>query len=214
MTGRVIRVLLVDDHEMVVHGLRAALQGYDDIEVVGTASSAAEARTAAAALAPDVVLMDFGLPDGDGASVAADLRERLPQTRVVIVTAFVDEAIVLRALDAGCSGYITKTEPVGHLVRAIRAADAGEALISPAMLQRLLPRLRRTSRGLGSDLTPREREILALVARGHSNQAIADELVVSLNTVRTHVQNILVKLGAHSKLEAAAIAAREGLVTF
>lgn len=214
MAQPAIRVLLVDDHAMVVQGFAAALAGFDDIEVVGTAATAADAETSARALSPDVVLLDFGLPDGDGATVAGVIREMRPETKVVMVTQFVDEAIVLRAVEAGCSGYVTKNEPVEQLVDAVRTAHAGETLISPAMLTRLLPRLRRTYRGIGTDLTPREREVLELFATGKSNQAIADELVLSLNTVRTHVQNVLTKLGAHSKLEAAAIATREGLITF
>lgn len=214
MTDPVIRVLLVDDHAMVVQGFTAALSGFEDILVVGSAATAADADTAARDLAPDVVLLDFGLPDGDGATVARHIRDARPATKVVMVTQFVDESIVLRAVEAGCSGYVTKTEQVEQLVDAIRSAHAGEALISPAMLTRLLPRLRRTYRGIGTDLTPREQDVLGLLATGRSNQAIADELLLSLNTVRTHVQNVLTKLGAHSKLEAAAIAAREGLITF
>ncbi len=214
MDGHPIRVLLVDDQTMFLEGMSGLLAAVDGIDVVATATTAAEAQAAAQSHAPDVVLLDFGLPDGDGASVAEWIRGRMPATKVVMLTQFVDESIVLRAIDAGCSGYITKTEPVQQLVDAIQAAHAGEALIGSAMLARLLPRLRRTHRGLGSDLTPREREVLDCLGRGMVNQDIADELFVSLNTVRSHVQNILTKLGAHSKLEAAAIAVREGIITF
>jgi DNA-binding NarL/FixJ family response regulator len=208
----VIRVLLVDDHRMVLDGFEAALAPAGDIAVVGAVSSGADAQDAARRLAPDVVLIDFGLPDVDGAAAAAEIRRHRPETKVVMVTGLVDEAVVLRAVEAGCSGYITKHQPVEQLVGAVRAAAAGEALISPAMLSKLLPRLQRTHRRLGSDLTSREREVLQLLAEGLSNQAIAADLYVSVNTVRSHVQNVLTKLGAHSKLEAAAIAAREGLV--
>lgn len=197
---------------MVLQGFQAALAPADDIAVVGAVSTGADAQEAASALDPDVVLIDFGLPDVDGAVAAAAIREHRPATKVVMVTGLVDEAVVLRAVEAGCSGYITKHQPVEQLIGAVRAAAAGEALISPAMLTKLLPRLQRTHRHLGSDLTPREREVLQRLAEGGSNQAIAAELFVSVNTVRSHVQSVLTKLGAHSKLEAAAIAAREGLV--
>jgi DNA-binding NarL/FixJ family response regulator len=205
-------VLLVDDHQMVLQGFEAALAPADDIVVVGAVSNGADAQDAARSLHPDVVLIDFGLPDIDGAAAAAEIRRHRPETKVVMVTALVDEAVVLRAVEAGCSGYITKHQPVDQLIGAVRAAAAGEALISPAMLTKLLPRLRRTHRQLGSDLTGRERDVLRLLAQGMSNQAIGAELYVSVNTVRSHVQNVLTKLGAHSKLEAAATAAREGLV--
>lgn len=205
-------MLLVDDHQMVLQGFEAALAPADDIAVVGAVSNGADAQDAARRLHPDVVLIDFGLPDIDGAAAAAEIRRHRPETKVVMVTGLVDEAVVLRALEAGCSGYITKHQPVDQLLGAVRAAAAGEALISPAMLTKLLPRLRRTHHHLGSDLTSREREVLRLLSQGMSNQAIGAELYVSVNTVRSHVQNVLTKLGAHSKLEAAAIAAREGLV--
>lgn len=205
-------MLLVDDHQMVLQGFEAALAPADDIVVVGVVSSGADAQDAARRLHPDVVLIDFGLPDIDGAAAAAEIRRHRPETKVVMVTGLVDEAVVLRAVEAGCSGYVTKHQPLEQLVEAVRAAAAGEALISPAMLTKLLPRLRRTHHHLGSDLTGRERDVLRLLAQGMSNQAIGAELYVSVNTVRSHVQNVLTKLGAHSKLEAAAIAAREGLV--
>lgn len=205
-------MLLVDDHQMVLEGFEAALAPAGDIVVVGAVSTGGEAEEVARRLHPDVVLLDFGLPDVDGATAAAAIRRNRPETKVVMVTGLVDEAVVLRAIEAGCSGYITKHQSVDQLIGAVRAAAAGEALISPAMLTKLLPRLRRTHRDLGSDLTARERDVLRLLAEGMSNQAIGGKLYVSVNTVRSHVQNVLSKLGAHSKLEAAAIAAREGLV--
>lgn len=207
-----ISVLLVDDHQMVLEGFEAALAPAGDIVVVGAVGTGREAEEVARRLRPDVVLLDFGLPDVDGATAAAQIRRDRPETNVVMVTGLVDEAVVLRAIEAGCSGYITKHQPVDQLIRAVRAVAAGEALISPVMLTKLLPRLRRTHQHLGGDLTARERDVLGLLCQGMSNEAIGAELYVSVNTVRSHVHNVLTKLGAHSKLEAAAIAAREGLV--
>lgn len=209
-----LRVLIIDDHVMFAEGLRDALQAYEDVQVVGIAHSAREGERIAKAEVPDVVLLDFGLPDSTGAAAARRIRDAHPEIKVVMVSALVDEAVVLKAIEAGCSGFVTKDRPVGALVDAVRSAHAGEALIDPAMLRRLLPRLRRDYRGFGSDLTNREIEVLKLLAEGRSNHDIASTLVLSLNTVRKHVQNILSKLHAHSKLEAVAVAVREGLVDF
>src|SRR5437867_97468 len=206
------RVVVVDDHEMFTQGLATALGADPAIDVVATAGSV-EAGCAAVRLhSPDVVLMDFELPDGDGATATERIKSEVPSAQVVMVTSFDDEAILIRAIEAGCSGFITKHKAIQEVASAVRAAKAGEALISPSMLARLLPKLRRSPRGLGSDLTPREVEVLKLLAEGVSNQQIADRLVLSLHTVRNHVQNVISKLGAHSKLEAVAAAVREGIV--
>jgi len=164
--------------------------------------------------APDVVLMDYELPDGTGVDAAERIKAELPDTKVVMVTSYTDEGVLVRAIEAGCSGYVTKHKVIEEVVSAVRAAAAGEALISPAMLARLLPKLRPTKRGVGADLTSREIEVLSLLAEGLANQAIADKLVISVHTVRHHVQNIITKLQAHSKLEAVATAAREGIIRY
>jgi two-component system response regulator DevR len=161
---------------------------------------------------PDVVLMDYELPDGDGAVATERIKAEVPATQVVMVTSFDDETVLVRAIEAGCSGFITKHKAIQEVSSAVRAAHAGEALISPSMLARLLPRLRQNPRGLGADLTPREVEVLKLLADGVSNQQIAEKLVLSMHTVRNHVQNVITKLGAHSKLEAVATAVREGII--
>lgn len=207
-----IRVVIVDDHEMLVQGLRAALGMEPDIEVVASAGSVDDAFAAARLHAPDVILMDYELPDGDGAVATERIKAEVPSVQVVMVTSFDDEAVLVRAIEAGCSGFITKHKAIGEVSSAVRAAHSGEALISPSMLARLLPRLRRRERGVGVDLTPREMEILRYLAEGMSNAAIADRLVLSLHTVRNHVQNVIGKLGAHSKLEAVATAVREGIL--
>jgi DNA-binding NarL/FixJ family response regulator len=207
-----ISVLLVDDHEMFAQGLARLLEIENDIVVVGTASGAHDAEQAVLHDPPDVVLMDYRLTDGDGAEATAKIKQVSPSTRVVMLTAISDDAVLLAAIEAGCSGFVSKTNAVEEVVAAVRAAYAGEALISPAMLARLLPKLRRSVEPAGAELTTRELEVLALLAEGLANQAIADKLTVSVHTVRNHVQNILTKLKAHSKLEAVSIAVRRGLI--
>ncbi|MEO7804422.1 MAG: response regulator transcription factor [Actinomycetota bacterium] len=211
-TKRRIKVLVVDDHHMVAEVLTSALREEPELDVVGMAHTVAEALGAARRFEPDVVLMDYRLPDGDGATATAQLRAIRPQTRVVILTAFADEGSLVSALEAGCSGFITKDKAFREVVSAVRAAHEGEALISQELLVRLLPKIQRRSLGLGSNLTARENEILRLLADGVSNASIAERLTLSLNTVRNHVQSIITKLGAHSKLEAVANAAKEGIL--
>jgi two-component system response regulator DevR len=209
-----IRVLIVDDHQMVAESLAAAFQPEKDIELVGIAGTAGEAKHLVEIERPDVVLMDFRLPDQDGAAATAEIKARRPETQVVMVTSADDEAVLLQCLEAGCSGFIPKQRPVRELLEAVRAVHAGEALVSPPMLARLLPRLRPGHREATSELTPRELDILRLLAEGLSNQVIAERLGITRNTVRNHVQSILAKLEAHSKLEAVATAVREGIIRY
>ena len=207
------KVLLVDDHAMLVDLYERVLSDEADLEVVGRAGSVDEAVEVAATCQPDVVLMDFELPGGDGATAAARIKSTRPETMVVMVTASEDDRTLLRAIEAGVSGFVPKSQDLQELVGAIRAARAGEALISPAVLGRLLPQLRhRDEAPKASAITPREMDVLRLIVEGKSNQAIADDLFVSVHTVRNHVQSILTKLGVNSKLEAIAAATRTGLV--
>lgn len=210
--GAPIRVLLVDDHKMFAQTLFRVLSDEADIEVIGIAGSVAEGRELASRRPPDVVLMDYRLPDGLGTDAARILREDRPETKVVMLTGFPEDTVLISAIEAGCSGYIAKNGPVEEAIAAVRAAAAGEALISPAMLVRLLPKLRRDAHKVPYTLSTRELEVLRLLAEGMPNAAIADRLVVSVNTIRKHVQSILAKLNAHSKLEALSIAVRQGLV--
>ncbi|HVL81942.1 MAG TPA: response regulator transcription factor [Actinomycetota bacterium] len=208
-----IRVMVVDDHEMIAQSLSRVLGDEADIQVVGTVGSVSEVAHAAVRLQPDVVIMDYKLADGTGIDATERLRSVRPEAKVVLLTGFADDGVLLAAIEAGCSGFITKDQPATEIVSAIRAAQAGEALISPAMLSRLLPRIRKERTGFDPGLTPRELEVLQLLSQGLTSQAIAERLVLSPHTVRNHIQSILPKLGAHSKLEAVAIAVREGVIT-
>lgn len=214
MTAAPIRVLVVDDHDMFVESLVRMIGKQPDIEVVGTARNVKDGVEAAKLHRPQVVLMDFKLPDGDGIDAARSIREAEGDIRIVMLTGNPDDTILLEAIDAGCSGYITKDKAVGEAISAIRAAHSGEASISSQMLARLLPRLRPSFRPVGAALSSRELEVLELLAEGVANADIAAKLVLSVNTVRNHVQNILTKLSAHSKLEAVARALREGVIAY
>lgn len=208
-----IRVLVVDDHAVFAESLVRALRDEPDIEIVGTAGTAVDAVRECQATKPDVVLLDYELPDGDGASTTRRLRELVPSAQVVVLTGFGDETRLVDAIDAGCAGFITKDKPIQEVVEAIRKVPQGEVLISGQLLARLLPRLRQRPQTPTTDLSGREVEVLELVAQGLSNKEIAERLVISPFTARNHVQNVLTKLGAHSKLEAVALAARAGIIS-
>ena len=207
-----IRVLIADDHKMFAESVARVLADQPDLQVVAVVETADAAVTYAARLRPDIAVIDYRLPDGDGATVATRIRATNPATQIVMLTGLGDERLVVAAIEAGCAAFLTKDKASSELVAAIRVAHAGEVYIAPDMLAHLMRRLDRSYRGVGTDLTRREREVLDLLAQAMSNQAIADSLVVSLHTVRNHVQSILMKLGAHSKLEAVTIATREGLL--
>jgi DNA-binding NarL/FixJ family response regulator len=209
-----IRVLLIDDHRAFADSLARLLADETDIAVVGTATTGADGLKLALQLAPQVVLIDHHMPGQDGVTVAAEIKRRAPEIMVVMLTGSVDDRVLLAAINAGCSGFLTKDKAATEIVDAVRGAAAGEALISPTLLARLLPKLSRTHRALGSDLTEREREILACLARGGSNKQIAAQLYLSVNTVRNYVQSVLTKLGTHSKLEAVSTAVREGIIEY
>jgi DNA-binding NarL/FixJ family response regulator len=207
-----IRVIVIDDHEMFAESLARVLGQVDDIVVLATAQTCEEGFATALRHRPDVAVVDYQLPDGDGAALATKIRAASPQTQIVILTALADDRVALAAIEAGSAGFLTKDKALDELVLAVRTVHAGESYVPQSMLTELLPRLRTSFRRVGSDLTKREREVLQLLADGKSNEAVARELVLSKHTVRNHVQNVLGKLEAHSKLEAVAIAVREGLV--
>jgi DNA-binding NarL/FixJ family response regulator len=215
--GGVIRVLLVDDHQVVRRGLRAFLDGETDLEVVGEAGEGSEAldaleRLAAEGRRPDVVLMDLQMEPLDGIEATRQIRARHDDVEVVAVTSFVEEERVHAALDAGASGYILKDADADEVAAAVRAAHRGELQLDAAVARRLMASLRAPHRqDPAAELTDREREILLLVAAGKANKEIAAELVISERTARTHVSNILRKLGLASRTQAALWAVREGL---
>lgn len=207
-----VRVLIVDDHEMFSSSLTHAFRSEPDLLVVGQAASLAEARAQLATTAPDVVLLDHRLPDGDGVGAIPALQQVRPSAQIVVLTATASDRVLVAAMEAGAAGFITKTQPLDDVLAGIRAAAQGESVVSSKLLARLLPRLQRQTRVRGTVLTDREHEILALLARGLSNADMARELTLSVHTVRNHVANLSTKLGAHSKLEVLSIAVREGLV--
>jgi DNA-binding NarL/FixJ family response regulator len=185
-----------------------------ELKVVGTAGTVAGGIVAALAYEPDVILMDFELPDGTGPRATEQIKALLPAVKVIMLTAHTDEQSLVNAIAAGCSGFVTKDEPVDVLLEAIVAANEGETIVAPTVLAPLLRQLRPTNRGLGADVTPRELEVLELMALGLVNKVIAVQLGLRLNTVRNHAKNILYKLQAHSKLEAVATAMREGIISY
>jgi DNA-binding NarL/FixJ family response regulator len=202
----------VDDHQMFAASLAQALQGEPDLLVVGQATSLAAARDLVASTAPDVVLLDHRLPDGDGVAAIDELRRIRPSVQIVVLTASTSDRVLVASMEAGAAGFIAKTQRLDDVITGVRAAAHGESVVSATMLNRLLPRLRRGGEAPGRDLTERELEILDLLAHGMSNADIAQQLTISVHTVRNHVANLSAKLGAHSKLEALSIAVREGLV--
>jgi len=209
-----IRVLLVDDHAVVRRGLRGFFELLDDIEVVGEAENGRLAIEAARELLPDVVLMDLLMPDMDGIAATAAIKSELPDVEVVALTSFVEEARVTAALEAGASGFILKDADADDVAAAIRAAYRGEVHLDPAVAGLLARRVRERAPAAPTSepLTEREREVLGLVARGLSNQAIADRLTITERTARTHVSNILGKLGLASRTQAALYAVEHDLV--
>ena len=205
-----IRVLVVDDHRMFAEALASTLAEQPDIEVARIAGNGAEAAQAMSELEVDVVLLDHRMPDATGLQVAPDLVRDHPTVRIVMLSAETGDALLTAALKAGCVGYVNKMDSLDQLVAAVRAAHAGTTAISPSMLAKLTGG---EVRPRGQDLTPRELQVLAMLAEGMSNSAIAGSLSVSTNTVRNHVQSVIEKLGAHSKLEAVTEAIRQGLVS-
>ena len=213
-----IRVLVVDDHEVVRRGLLAFLDSEPDLELVGDVGGGAQAlellaRLDSEGLRPDVVVMDLQMEPVDGIESTRRIRARYGDVEVVALTSFAEEARVQAALEAGASGYLLKDSDPDQVAAAVRAAHRGELQLDPAVARRLMSRLRATPPdGVAPTLTPREHEVINLVGEGKANKEIAAELGISERTARTHVSNILGKLGLSSRTQAALWAVREGLV--
>jgi DNA-binding NarL/FixJ family response regulator len=203
-----IRVLIADDHAVVREGLRTFLELQEGIEVAGEAADGREALEEAERLGPDVVLMDLVMPRLDGVEAMRELRRRVPGARVVVLTSFLDDERLLPALRAGAGGYLLKNVEPREVVRSIRLAANGEALIDPAVAARLVDALGSDRRTDDAELTPREQEVLDLIALGYANKRIALELGIAEKTVKTHVSHVLAKLGVSDRTQAALYAAR------
>jgi NarL family two-component system response regulator LiaR len=206
-----IRVLIVDDHGVVRQGVRMYLALDPELEVVGEAANGAEGVRLARTLKPDVVLMDLLLPEIDGIAATEVIRRELPDTEVIALTSVLEDQTIYRAMRAGAIGYLLKDTKADDLVRAIKAAAAGQVQLSPQVAARLMREV-----GLPESpetLTERETEVLRLLAQGKSNKGIAAALVIGEKTVKTHVSNILSKLGVSSRTQAALYAVRIGLVS-
>lgn len=207
-----IRVLIVDDHRLVAQALTDRLIRSENIEVVGYAPTGRAGVDLALRERPDVVLMDFRLGDMRGTDAAREIRRAFPEIKVTMLTGEVSEAILVEAIEAGCVGFVTKASDFSELLGVVQAAYEGEILVSPDMLPRALKRLSKDPHPLTVKLTPRELEFIQLLSEGRSNEEIASELSLSPHTVRKHIQNVIGKLGCHSKLEVVALAVRHDLV--
>ncbi|MBB5850375.1 response regulator [Amycolatopsis umgeniensis] len=207
-----IRVLLVEDHKMVAEALGAAFEEFPEIHLVASVESLAHGMIAAEEHLPDIVLLDRRLPDGDGIEAIARFRAISPSIRVLVLTGDANSAIAARILEVGGAGLLLKSGLLDELVTAIRTVAAGDVIIDPELLGGALAMLAGSSGRLGPVLTVRERQVLGLIADGAGTDRIAEELRLARNTVRNHVQRILVKTGTHSKLEAVAHARKNGLL--
>jgi DNA-binding NarL/FixJ family response regulator len=207
-----VSILIVEDQDMVAEAFRRVIDGEDDFRVVGVVGSVHDAVQSARVLRPRVVVMDYGLPDGTGAEATKQIKAEQPEIEVVMLTGLSSGAVLGEALEAGCSGFLPKEANFGELIAAIRTVVAGRVQVPQDLMIDLVAHLRPHPSVLGSDLTPREAEVLHLLAAGRSTTEIATQLFVSIHTVRNHIANILSKLQANSRLEAVAVAVQHGLV--
>ncbi len=213
-----MRILLADDHAVVRRGLEMVLGLEKDFQIVGDAANGEEAIAQARRLSPDLVLLDVKMPRLDGIAAAREIRRNSPRTRILMLTGIEVGNEIVQALEAGADGYVLKEVSPEELIHAIRVIDAGEAYLQPAVTRRLLERMRGTPSGrqepppLAEPLTPRERQILELMATSATNRDIAQKLVISEETVRSHTKNILSKLGQPNRTQAVLYALRHGLI--
>jgi NarL family two-component system response regulator LiaR len=211
MSSQPIRVMVVDDHTMVRHGLATFLKVFDDLQLAGEAESGETAIQLCAEVMPDVILMDMVLPLMDGATATRAIRKQFPQIQIIALTSFKEGELIKKALEAGAIGYLLKDVSADELARAIRSAHAGRGTLSPEAAQALVQNSTKPPKP-GLDLTERELEVLTLMIEGLNNTQIAGKLTVSPSTIKSHVSNILSKLGVASRTEAVTLALRNHLV--
>ncbi|MBE9908431.1 response regulator transcription factor [Enterococcus casseliflavus] len=207
-----IKVLLVDDHEMVRLGVSSYLSIQDDIEVIGEAENGRIGYEKALELRPDVILMDLVMDEMDGIESTKLILNDWPEAKIIIVTSFIDDEKVYPAIEAGAAGYLLKTSTAHEIAEAIRATQRGERVLEPEVTTKMMDRLTNRTPILHEDLTNREQEVLLLIAEGKSNQEIADALFITLKTVKTHVSNILSKLEVEDRTQATIYAFKHGLI--
>lgn len=206
-----IRLLLVDDHTVLLDGLEAVLQVYDDIKVIGKASSGKQAISICEKLSPDIILMDLVMPEMDGVAATRNILAKWPHIKIIILTSFIDRSRVMEALKEGAVGYLLKNVSTIDLVNSIKAAYEGNPSLSKGVTKILISEIKKSPKNQNI-LTNKEKEILVLLVEGLSNKEIAKKLVVSTSTVKFHISNILNKLQASSRLEAASLAVKKNLI--
>lgn len=207
-----IKVMLVDDHEMVRIGLSAVLSTEEDIDLVGEAGSGEEGIQLALQYEPDVVLMDLVMEGMDGIETTRRLLKELPDCKVIVLTSYIDDAKIYPVIEAGAFSYLLKTSRANEIAQAIRSAVKGQPVLESQVASKIMNRFRKPAESLPhEELTEREMEVLKLIAKGKSNQEVADELIIGVKTVKFHVTNILAKLGVEDRTQAAIYAFKQGL---
>jgi two-component system, NarL family, response regulator LiaR len=208
-----IKVLFVDDHEMVRIGVAAYLSAQSDIEVIGEAENGSKAVSMALELRPDIILMDLVMPEMDGIEATKLIMEQWPEAKIIIVTSFLDDEKVYPALEAGATSYMLKTSKASEIADAVRATYRGQSVLEPEVTGKMMEKLRHPKKEQPHEqLTAREMEVLLLIAKGKSNQEIADELFIALKTTKVHVSNILSKLEVQDRTQAVIYAFKHSLV--